>query len=80
MANTGTPANAAALRLLSEARSDVYQIFVCLFVDMSKTMCSFSTATRMEQAYRVEADTFGELQVAGDNFSKRQIRIIYVPS
>ena len=26
-------------------------------------MLSFSTATRMEQAYRVEADTFGELQV-----------------
>ena len=66
MANTGTPANAAALRLLSEARSDVM-----LFVDISKTMYSFSTATRMEQAYRVEADTFGELQVVGDNFSKR---------
>merc|ERR1712130_375411 len=40
MANTGTPANAAAL----------------------------STATRMEQAYRVEADTFGELQVPAEKY------------
>ena len=49
-----------------------------MFLISSKTLCSFSTATRMEQAYRVEADTFGELQVVGDNFSKRKIRIIYV--
>merc|ERR1711990_1337955 len=40
MANTGTPANAAAL----------------------------STATRMELAYRVEADTFGELQVPAEKY------------
>jgi len=40
MANTATPANAAAL----------------------------STATRMEQAYRVEADTFGELQVPAEKY------------
>merc|ERR1719244_1273639 len=40
MANSATPANAAAL----------------------------STATRMEQAYRVEADTFGELQVPAEKY------------
>ena len=35
-----------------------------LLVNFCKTKANvLSTATRMEQAYRVEADTFGELQV-----------------
>ena len=43
---------------------------ICMLLISLNTMCSFSTATRMEQAYRVEADTFGELQVVADTSSK----------
>ena len=41
-------------------------------------MLSFSTATRMEQAYRVEADTFGELQVTLSGNANRTIHSLPV--